>query len=135
MARGGRERPRCSECGRRYEPDLRTGKRQRTCGKECRRERRGRHANQRRAKEPERFRQAERARQARCRQRKRAVTWAEGPVSRADLPSEVEARIEEMMAEMAAREKLSRADLRRQVRRLVASSLGGDAPSVAVTGA
>jgi hypothetical protein len=40
-----------------------------------------------------------------------------------------------MMAKMAAREKLSRADFRRQVRRLVASSLGGDAPSVAVTGA
>src|SRR5437868_7633903 len=121
MARGrGRERPRCSECGCRFEPDPRTGKRQRTCGKECRRKRRGRQAGQRRAEEPERFRPAERARQTRCRQRKRAVTWEQGLVSRADLPSEVEARIEEMMAEMAARERLSRADFQRQVRRLVA---------------
>ena len=47
------------------------------------------------------------------------------PMSRADLPSEVEARIEEMVAQMAARELLSRADFRRQVRRLVAVSLGG----------
>lgn len=46
-------------------------------------------------------------------------------MSRADLPSEVEARIEEMVAQMAARELLSRADFRRQVRRLVAVSLGG----------
>lgn len=46
-------------------------------------------------------------------------------MSRADLPSEVEVRIEEMMAEMAARELLSRAAFRRQVRQLVAVSLGG----------
>lgn len=47
------------------------------------------------------------------------------PVSRADLPSEVEVKIEEMMAEMEARERLSRADFGRQLRRLVAVSLGG----------
>ena len=46
-------------------------------------------------------------------------------MSRADLPSEVEARIEEMMAQMEARELLSRADFRRQLRRLVVVSLGG----------
>lgn len=45
-------------------------------------------------------------------------------MSRADLPLEVERRIEEMLADMAAREQLSRADFRRQVRLLVASSLG-----------
>jgi hypothetical protein len=132
MARGGgRERLRCSECGRRYEPELRTGKRQRTCSRECRRKRRGRQATQRRAEEPERFRLAERVRQARCRHLKRTVTGEQAPVSRADLPSEVEARIEEMMVQMAARERLSRADFRRQVRRLVAASLGGNASSAA----
>ena len=135
MARGrGREHPRCSECGRRYEPEARTGKRQRTCGQECRSKRRGRQATQRRAEEPERFRLAERARQARCRQRKRAVTGEQAPVSRADLPSEVEARIEEMMVQMAARERLSRADFRRQMRRLVAASLGGSGASAAPAG-
>jgi hypothetical protein len=135
MARGrGRERPRCSECGRRYEPEARTGKRQRTCGQECRGKRRGRQATQRRAEEPERFRLAERVRQARCRQRKRAVTGEQAPVSRADLPSEVEARIEEMMVQMAARERLSRADFRRQMRRLVAASLGGSGASAAPSG-
>ena len=46
-------------------------------------------------------------------------------MSRADLPSEVEARIEEMIAQMEARELLSRADFRRQLRRLVTVSLGG----------
>ena len=53
------------------------------------------------------------------------MTGLEPPMSRADLPSEVEARIEEMVAKMAARELVSRADFRRQVRRLVAVSLGG----------
>lgn len=47
------------------------------------------------------------------------------PMSRADLPSEVEAMIEEMMAQMEARELLSRADFRRQLRRLMTDSLGG----------
>jgi hypothetical protein len=55
-------------------------------------------------------------------------------MSRADLPSEVEARIEEMLTEMAARELLSRADFRRQVRRLVAISLGGREASEAPGG-
>lgn len=55
-------------------------------------------------------------------------------MSRADLPSEVEARIEEMVAQMAARELLSRADFRRQVRRLVAVSLGGTAASEVLAG-
>jgi len=55
-------------------------------------------------------------------------------MSRADLPSEVEARIEEMVAQMAARELLSRADFRRQVRRLVAVSLGGAETSQVVAG-
>jgi len=54
-------------------------------------------------------------------------------MSRADLPTEVEARIEEMLTQMAARELLSRADFRRQVRRLVAVSLvgreAGEAPA------
>lgn len=124
-ARRGRARSRCSECGRRFDPHPRTGKLQKTCGKECRRKRRGRQATKRRAGEPARFRADERARQAKCRLRKRPVTGLEPPMSRADLPSEVEARIEEMVAQMAARELLSRADFRRQVRRLVAVSLGG----------
>ena len=46
------------------------------------------------------------------------MTGPELSVSRADLPSEVEERIEEMVAQMAARELLSRADFRRQVYRL-----------------
>jgi len=50
------------------------------------------------------------------------------------LPSEVEERIEEMMVQLEERERLSRADFRRQVRRLVASSLGGSAPDVAAAG-
>ena len=55
-------------------------------------------------------------------------------MSRADLPVEVEARIEEMVAQMAARELLSRADFRRQVRRLVVVSLGGTEVNEARTG-
>jgi hypothetical protein len=45
-------------------------------------------------------------------------------MSRADLPTEVEVKIEEIIARMAARERLSRADFGRQLRRLVAISLG-----------
>jgi hypothetical protein len=125
LARRGRTQPRCSECGRRFDPDPRTGKRQRTCGAECRKKRRGQQASKRRADEPARFREAERARQAKCRLKKGAVTGLDPPKSRADLPSEVEARIEEMLSEMAARELLSRAAFRREVRRLVVDSLGG----------
>jgi len=124
QARQGKSRPQCSECGRRFDPHPRTGKLQKTCGKECRRKRRGRQARKRRGDEPSRFRAAERARQAKCRLRKRPVTGLQPPMSRAGLPSEVEARIEEIVAEMAARELLSRADFRRQVRRLVTVSLG-----------
>ena len=130
--RANRRRPRCSECEGWFDPHPRTGERQKTCGEDCRRKRRGRQAAKRRAEEPGLFRAAERARQAKCRRQKRAVTGPELPMSRADLPSEVEARIEEMMAQMAARELLSRADFRRQVRRLVVVSLGereaGEAP-------
>lgn len=53
------------------------------------------------------------------------MTGPKPPMSRADLPSEVEARIEEMVTQMAARELLSRAAFLRQLRRLVAVSLGG----------
>lgn len=125
LARRGGSQPRCDECGRRFDPDPRTGKRQRTCDEVCRRKRRGHQARSRRADEPARFRAAERARQAKCRLKKRAVTGLEPPMSRADLPLEVEARIEEMLTKMAERELLSRADFRRQVRRLVLGSLGG----------
>ena len=62
------------------------------------------------------------------------MTGLEPPMSRADLPVEVEARIEEMVAQMAARELLSRADFRRQVRRLVVVSLGGTEVNEARTG-
>ena len=119
-----RARPRCSECGGRFDPHPRTGKRQKTCGEECRRKRRGHQASKRRTQEPEVFRAAERARQAKSR-RMKAASGREPPMSRADLPSEVEARIEEMIAQMEARELLSRADFRRQLRRLVTVSLGG----------
>ena len=133
LARRGGSRPRCSECGRRFDPDPRTGKRQLTCCEECRTKRRGHQARKRRAEEPALFRAAERARQTKCRLKKRAVTGLGPPMSRADLPTEVEARIEEMLTQMAARELLSRADFRRQVRRLVAVSLvgreAGEAPA------
>lgn len=119
-----RARPRCSECGGRFDPHPRTGKRQKTCGTECRRKRRGHQAKKRRGLKPEAFRAAERARQATYR-KKKGLTGLASPMSRADLPSEVEARIEEMMAQMEARELLSRADFRRQLRRLVVVSLGG----------
>jgi hypothetical protein len=56
-------------------------------------------------------------------------------MSRADLPAEVDARIEEMMAQMEARELLSRADFRRQLRRLVTVSLGGREVAGAQVGA
>jgi hypothetical protein len=40
-----------------------------------------------------------------------------------------------MMAKLEERERLSRADFRRQVRRLVASSLGESAPGTEAAGA
>jgi len=55
-------------------------------------------------------------------------------VSRADLPSKVEEKIEEIMSEMEARERLSRADIGRQLRRLVASSLEEKETSAAWVG-
>ena len=125
-----RARPQCSECDGRFDPHPRTGKRQKTCGDECRRKRRGHQAKKRRGLKPEAFRAAERTRQAKHRRKKGLAP----PMSRADLPSEVEARIEEMMAQMEARELLSRADFRRQLRRLVTVSLGGREAAEAQTG-
>jgi len=55
-------------------------------------------------------------------------------MSRADLPPEVEARIEEIMVEMEARERLSRADFGRHLRRLVTVSLWGMKASAAPAG-
>lgn len=55
-------------------------------------------------------------------------------MSRADLPLEVEEKLEEMMVKMEVRERLSRADFARQLRRLVAVSLAGKEAGVEQVG-
>src|SRR3954468_20535344 len=113
-------RRRCCECRCWYRPTLSAAKTQRTCGKECRLRRRAKHEAARREADLPAARRTERARKRRERERQ-AVPGP--PMSRAGLSAQSSAAIEEIVEKLGHAQRMSRAGLRRQLRRLALGEL------------
>ena len=120
----GAQRRRCCECRAWYRPHPSTAKMQKTCSAECRSRRHARQAKARRGAAPGEFRAAERECQRRRRAQRESATGAGAgpPLSRAGLGAEVAARIEEIINKLGHADRLSRAGLRRRIRRLFAEA-------------
>ena len=121
-------RRRCCECRCWYRPAPSTAKTQKTCGKKCRLRRRGKQEKARREADLPAVRKLERAR-TRCHRERQATpegTGLEGtgpPMSRAGLSAEVAGAIEEIIEKLGQAERMSRAGLRRRIRRLLAGTI------------
>jgi hypothetical protein len=121
-------RRRCCECRSWYTPAPSTGKTQKTCGKKCRLRRRGKQEKARRAADLPATRKLERARK-RCQRERQATlegTSLKGtnlPMSRAGLTAEVAGGIEEIIEKLGQAERMSRAGLHRQIKRLFAGTI------------
>ena len=123
---------RCSTCGRRFPPDPRTGERQKTCSKGCRRRRRNVGAKRRRNADVEAYREAERERQKASRSARRTKTaGGKAPVreglSRAGLSPEPLEIVKQIARDLRQAAAMSRAAFARQAadiieERLVATS-------------
>jgi hypothetical protein len=127
------ERPsrrRCCECRDWYVPKPSASLTQKTCGKQCRLRRRGKHAKRRRALDVAAAREVDRDRQRDHRDRERAAGESP-PMSRAGLSAEAADAIEEIVEKLRQAQRLSQAGLRRQLRRL---SLGKPGPATQKTG-
>ena len=114
---------RCVECRARFEPHPCAGRGQMTCSAECRRSRNARLARGRRRRSPDRFLRSERKRQQRRRARLKATAGPEmgpisEPVSRAGLELEVSEVLRLMGESWEKSLAMSRARLKRQVRKL-----------------
>jgi len=112
------KRVRCSECRCWFHPKASARRHQKTCSEKCRRERRGKLARQRRQADPEHFRELEAGRQRRRRARLRAEAGAGPPVSRAGLDPQAAEILDDFIEKLGQREQLSRAGLRRGLRRV-----------------
>jgi hypothetical protein len=121
-------RRRCCECRCWYQPARSTAQTQVTCGKKCRLRRRGRQEQRRRRADLPAAREIERDRQRRHRERDSTLVHAP---SRAGLTAEGAEAIEVIVEKLRHEQRLSRAGLRRQLRRL---SLGEPASIGAETG-
>jgi hypothetical protein len=121
-------RRRCCECRCWYTPAPSTAKTQKTCGKKCRLRRRGKQEKARREADLPTVRRLERAR-TRCHRERQATLEGTGlggtgpPMSRAGLSAEVAGAIEEIIENLGQAERMSRASLRRQLRRLLAGTI------------
>ena len=112
-------RRRCCECRSWYAPAASTAKFQKTCSKKCRLRRRGKQAKRRREANLANARADERERQCKHRLQEHDKS-APGPaLSRAGLPAKVLDCAEEILANLRQAERLSRAGLRRRMRREV----------------
>lgn len=109
-------RRRCCECRDWYVPKPSASLTQKTCGRKCRRRRRGKQAEWRRALDVAAAREGDRDRQRDHRERERAASESP-PMSRTGLSVEVAAAIEEIVAKLGQAQQASRAGLRRQLRR------------------
>jgi hypothetical protein len=116
-------RRRCCECRSWYVPAASAAKFQKTCSKKCRLRRRSKQAKRRREEDLANARadECERQRKHRCQEREKSATGP--PLSRAGLPAQVVDCAEEILANLRQVERLSRAGLRRRMRREVLKTL------------
>src|SRR3990172_8969120 len=112
-------RRRCCECRSWYVPAASAAKFQKTCSKKCRLRRRSKQAKRRREADLANARADERERQRKHRSQERERSAAGPPLSRAGLPAKVLDCAEEILANLRQAERLSRAGLRRRMRREV----------------
>jgi len=135
---GKRERRRCCECRTWYLPAPSAATTQRTCSKKCRLRRRAGQEKVRREADLANARADERDRQRKHRARNREESGADPPMSRAGLVAKLYGVVEEILEEVGQAQRLSRAGLRRRVRRNVVRiaaemSQGGGYPGHDVT--
>jgi hypothetical protein len=112
------QRPRCTECRKRFTPALTTGDRQKTCGPECRLARRRKQSRARRRRDDDDYRAAERARQGVHREKQQEQLGGSGchaPASAA-IPLELRDKVHQIVDEAA---RLSRAGFDRGVREIL----------------
>lgn len=121
---GKGERRRCCECRSWYVPEPSAVATQRTCSRRCRLRRRARQAERRREADLFNARADERERQRKHRARKREECGSDPPLSRAGLPAQVLVAVEEILQDLGQAYELSRAGLRRRVRRSALKTLG-----------
>ena len=111
----------CTSCRAWYEPKPSARATQKTCSEACRTKRRARVALQRREGRLQESRVAERERQRACRARRRSGAKASprGVLSRATLPVQVAAMVEQILAILDHGARLSRASLGRQLHEML----------------
>ncbi len=112
------QRPRCTECRKRFTPAVTTGDRQKACGPECRLARRRKQSRARRRRDDDGHRSAERARQGVHREQQQKQLDASGchaPASTA-IPLELRDKMHRIVDEVA---RLSRAGFDRGVREIL----------------
>jgi len=116
-------RRRCCECRSWYAPAVSAAKFQKTCSRRCRLRRRGKQGKKRREADLGNARADERERQRKHRWQEREKSATGPPQSRAGLPAKVLDCAEEILANLRQAERLSRAGLRRRMRREVLKTL------------
>lgn len=112
-----RRRRRCLECRHWFLTHVSAAGHQRTCGEDCRRGRRRRLARARRGRDVREYRVDERERQRACRERRKEGSG--GAMSRPGLGAEIPALQRELLEIVDKHVEVSRAGLRREVRRLL----------------
>lgn len=109
-------RRRCCECRDWYAPEPSASLTQMTCSVKCRLRRRAKRERKRRAENPSAAREGERERQRHHRER---VSAGESPqMSLTGLSGQAAEAIDEIIEKLGQTQRLSRAGLRRQLRRL-----------------
>ena len=124
-------RRRCCECRGWYTPKPSASQTQKACGGKCRLRRRGKQEKKRRAADLAAVREDDRDRQRRCRDRERESAGVGPPMSRTGLSAQAAEAVEEIIERLGQEQRLSRAGLRRELRRL---SLGKPGPAGQETG-
>lgn len=124
-------RRRCCECRDWYMPKPSASQTQKTCGGKCRLRRRGKNEKKRRAADIAAVREDERDRQRRRRDRELDSAGVSPPMSRTGLSAQAAEAVEEIIEKLGQEQRLSRAGLRRQLRRF---SLGKPGPAGQKTG-
>lgn len=122
-------RRRCCECRGWYSPQPSSSQTQKTCGTKCRLRRRGKQEKKRREADLAAVRENERDRQRHHRERESA--GVSPPMSRTGLSAQAAEAVEEIIEKMGQEHRLSRAGLRRRLRRF---SLGKPGPAGRKTG-
>jgi hypothetical protein len=109
------QRPRCTECRKRFTPEVTTGDRQKACGPECRLARRRKQSRARRRRDDDGYRAAERVRQGVHREKQLDASGCHAPASAA-IPTELQDKVHQIVDEAA---RVSRAGFDRGVREIL----------------